>query len=159
MKKVIILWFMFLAVLLFMTSCGSKKPIVVEKTKTVTETIRERDTVIQVEVDSSAYKALIECQNGKPVIKEVIESKSGTNLKKPKVELNANGELAVDCETELRELRFKLRDKEKTSIETIEIPIEVPAEISGWQWFQIWAGRLFLLLLIGLGLGWLIKKK
>lgn len=159
MKKVIILWFMFLAVLLFMTSCGSNKPTVIEKTKTVTETIRERDTIIQVEVDSSAYKALIECQNGKPVIKEVIESKPGSNLKKPKVELKANGELTVDCEKELQELRFKLRDKEKTSIETIEIPIEVPADISGWQWFQIWAGRIFILLIIGLGLGWLIKKK
>lgn len=34
---------------------------------------------------------------------------------------------------------------------------EVPAEISGWQWFQIWAGRIALMVAAGC-LAWLIIK-
>ncbi len=157
MKKALTYWFSFLALLIIMTSCKSSKPVIVEKTKIVTETIHERDTVFSIAVDSSAYKALIECQNGKPVIKAVTENKSGKNLKKPKVNLNDKGELSVDCESELIELRAKLKDKTKSTIETVQVPIEVPAEITGWQWFQIWCGRIFLFILLALLIGFLFK--
>lgn len=158
MKKSILYWFSFLTLLLVMTSCKSSKPIVIEKTKTITETITERDTTFIIEADSSSIKALIECQKGKPVIKKITEKQPGKNLKAPKISINDNGELKVDCEQAVNELKAKLREKEKLIEEMVQVPIEVPADISGWQWFQIWCGRIFLLGLLILLIGFILKK-
>ncbi|GEJ34949.1 hypothetical protein FPN185_contig00114-0001 [Flavobacterium psychrophilum] len=65
-----------LFVLIALASCGSSKPIVVqnETTKTITETVH--DTVFKIEKDSSSLKALLECQGGKIVLKNVIQTLS-----------------------------------------------------------------------------------
>lgn len=158
MKKSLLYWFGFLTLLLIMTSCKSSKPIVIEKTKTITETITERDTTFIIEADSSSIKALIECQKGKPVIKKIIEKQPGKNLKTPKLSINDIGVLIVDCEQEVTELKAKIREKDKLIQEMDQVPVEVPAEISGWQWFQIWCGRIFLLGLLILLIGFILKK-
>ena len=159
MKKALIYWYTFLFLLVLMTSCKSQKQIVIEKK--VTEKVLEkvRDTVLIVVPDSSNYKALLECQNGKIKIKNVLEQKKGSkNLKKPKVSIDDKGVLSVDCQTEITELRAKLKDKQTIKETVIEVPVLVPAEITGWLWFQIWMGRIFLFLLIGLLIGFLAKK-
>jgi hypothetical protein len=157
MKKALAYWYGFLLILVFMTSCKSQKPVIIEKTKTVTETITERDTVFKIEKDSSFYKAFLECQDGKVVLKNP-KSTSGNNLKAPVVKLDEKGVLTVDCEKEIQELKAKLKDKQKTTIETIEIPVEVPAKITGWQWFQIWCGRILLIGIIAFLIGFGFKK-
>jgi len=159
MKKPLIYWYTFLLLLVLMTSCKSQKPIVIEKKVTEKVVEKVRDTVFKLVPDSSSYKALLECQNGKVKIKDVLEQKKGSkNLKKPKVSIDDKGVLIVDCQTEITELRAKLKDKETIKTIEIEVPVLVPAEITGWVWFQIWMGRIFLFLLIGLLIGFLAKK-
>lgn len=157
MKKALAYWFGFLLVLLLMTSCKSQKPVIIEKTKTVTETITERDTVFKIEKDSSFYKAYLECQDGKVILSNP-KSTPGKNLKAPDVKIDSKGVLTVDCERENQELRAKLKDKIKETILTTEIPVFVPAEISGWQWFQIWCGRILLIGIIAFLIGFGFKN-
>lgn len=148
MKKALIYWFGFLFFLLLATSCKSKvpKPIVIEKTKTVTVTETLRDTVLVTEKDSSYYKAYIECINNKPVLKNP-NTIPGKNLKSPKVKLNGN-QLNVSCEQEAQEMFFAWKEKFLSEITNEQIPIEVPAQFTDWQIVLMWCGRLFLLLFL-----------
>ncbi|MBF6607762.1 MAG: hypothetical protein ITG00_03385 [Flavobacterium sp.] len=157
MKKTIFCWFAFLLILLWMTSCRSKKAVVITETKTefITETLR--DTVFQIEKDSSHYRALLECINGKVVIKEST-AQSGKFLKAPKAAI-VNNELTVDCESELQELRAQLKDKTITRESSKEVPVFIENDLTFWEEFQIWAGRILLALLIILVIRWAIKKQ
>ncbi|GLB51709.1 hypothetical protein NBRC110019_07480 [Neptunitalea chrysea] len=120
--------------------------MIIEKeiTKTITETVH--DTVFQVEKDSSYYRAYIDCVNGKPVLKDP-ESKPGRKLKEPKVNLDDQGNLNVDCEAEAEELFAQWKSTyEKEKIE-IEVPVIVPAELSWFQKLYLTMGKLFLIII------------
>lgn len=148
-----------------MVSCGSRKPIVT-KTELVTNTIVEKvhDTVFKIEKDSSSFKALLECQNGKVVVKEVIQAEPGRTLKSPRVRID-NNKLTIDCEAEAQKLlaRWKSLYQTTDKISTITNTVEVERKLSHWQIVQIWCGRLLLfiiLLLIATRLLWsYIKPK
>jgi hypothetical protein len=144
---------------LALVSCASPKPVVIENTTVVTEVITERDTVFTVKPDSTYYNAYIECVNGKPIVINPTPSNPSGKLKPPKVVLDDSGNLSVNCETEVLELKAKLRDKEKLIQKEVQIPIMVPAEISSWQHFQIWLGRILALFLLAVLIGYVIKNK
>ena len=134
--------------MLLVTSCNSSKPVVIktktETTKTVTETVH--DTVFKIEKDSSSYKALIECINGKPKIKDVVHSKSGKNLKPPKVSLKGNY-IQVDCEVKAQELFAQWKSKFIQEINKTQTPVVV-YKLTFWQEAQIKGFRLLTLLLL-----------
>ena len=158
MKKVIIYWFCFLGILLWMTSCQSAKPVIIEKTITETETITVRDTIIETQADTAVYQALLACQNGKVVIKEGGQVIKPSKTISGQIKLDDKGQLTINCIKEVEQLKAQLKDKVKTTIIKEEVPVFVPAEITSWQWFQIWSGRIFLMLLLGLLIGFLSKK-
>ena len=106
-----------------MVSCFSRKPpepVIIENTKTVTQIVK--DTVFQVEADSSYYFAYVECVNGKPkIISNQQEAdnynrlnpgsnvtppqkQSGKNVNEPKVNIDQNGKLTADCKSEALKL-------------------------------------------------------
>lgn len=145
--------------LLGLISCKSQKPIVVENTTVVTEIITERDTVFTVKADSTFYNALVECVNGKPILINPTNSTSAGLLKSPKVVLDNNGNLFVNCETEVLELKAKIREKDKLIQKEVQVPILVPAELSGWQHFQIWLGRILALFLLAVITGYFLKNR
>ena len=139
------------------TSVLPPKTIETIKEVTITETLR--DTLIKVEKDSSFYRALVECINGKPVLKPQKQFK-GRNLKPPSVKLQDN-RLSVDCETEAHELFLKwkekhIRETEKTKTTT---PVAVALPLTSWQGFQIWCGRILLLIILGVVLSRMLKIK
>lgn len=146
--------------LVVLASCGSSKPSTIEK-QTSTITIKEtvHDTIFRIEKDSSSYLALLECQNGKVVLKEVTQAESGRNLNSPKVRLD-NNQLKIDCEARAQELLAHYKNtyrKDNTQLViTKTIPIEVN-KITFLQELQIWLGRIFLLLLIFLILRLVLK--
>lgn len=152
MKKALIYWFTFLLLLLFMTSCKSVKPVIQKEitTDTITETLH--DTVFKVEKDSSYYNALLECQNGKVVIKAVNGTGSGRKLKSPKVVIQDN-QLKVDCFAEAEKLFAFWKDTFIKSYKGTETPI-IKNELTWFQKTQIYIGRtlLFALLL------WILLK-
>lgn len=118
---VLLLSFMVLA------SCTSTKPAMIEN-KTQTISIKEtvHDTIFKIEKDSSFYHALLDCQNGKVVIKQVVQAESGRNLNSPKVRLD-NNQLKIDCEARARELlaHYKNTLQTKQLVITKTITIEV----------------------------------
>jgi hypothetical protein len=153
MKKVLIYWFSFLFLLLAMTSCRSRKVIIQKeiRTDTITETLR--DTFFSVEKDSSSYRALLECQNGKVVVKAVTGTSSGRKLKNPKVVIHDNV-LQVDCKAEAEKLFAFWKEKHIKSYTIKNEPI-ITNELTWFQKTQIYIGRtavalamLYLLLLI-----------
>lgn len=146
----------YMALAVVLVSCGTPKTVVLTEKVEVETVVVERDTVFQIMPDTASFQALIKCQEDRAVMvapQLVKPSKTIT----PKVSLSSQGVLQVDCTSALQELRAKLRDKQTVKTITKEVPVYVPTSLSGWQWFQIWCGRLFLLLFLGLGIGFILK--
>ncbi|MHC0445862.1 hypothetical protein ACWA1F_10645 [Flavobacterium sp. 3-218] len=140
--------FLFFSVLV-LVSCKSPKPVLSEeKTKTITIKEMVHDTVFKIQKDSSSFKALLECQNGKVVVKNVTQAEPGRTLKSPKVRLD-NNKLNVDCELKEQELyaRWKSQQVKETEVKTINTTKFVNY-LNFWQKVQIWLGRIFLLVLV-----------
>lgn len=147
-----------LFVLLTIVSCGSSKPIVLqnETTKTIIETVH--DTVFKIEKDSSSLEALLECQNGKVVIKQIVQGEPGRTLNSPKVRI-ADNLLKVDCEVRAQELlaHYKNTHEANTTIKTLP-PIEVN-KITDWQKAQINLFRIYAVITLLFGAWVFIKSK
>lgn len=144
-KSLVFLFFLALV----LVSCKSPKPVLSEeKAKTITIKETVHDTVFKIQKDSSSYRALLECQNGKVVIKNVTQAEPGRNLKSPKVRLE-NNKLNVDCELKEQELyaRWKSQQVKETEVKTINTTKFVNY-LTFWQKVQIWLGRILLLVLV-----------
>ncbi|MCV9928126.1 hypothetical protein OIU83_10705 [Flavobacterium sp. LS1R49] len=140
--------FLFFSVLV-LVSCSSPKPVLSEdKTKTITIKETLHDTVFKIEKDSSSFRALLECQNGKVVLKNVTQAEPGRTLKSPRVRLE-NNKLSVDCELKKQELYafWKSQQVKEVEIKTVRTT-EFTNILTFWQKVQIWLGRVFLLVLV-----------
>jgi hypothetical protein len=163
LKNLLSVLFLFCLLVTTLSSCKSSSvvpPTTKETTTTTNVTTVVRDTVFEVQKDSSFYRAYIECVNGKPVISKKPTIKKGNYLQPPKVNLKDNI-LSIDCTAEAQKLFAQWKDvytKENKS--TIErVPYPVPADLSGWQKTQIILGRIFLFILALLGLGFAFKNR
>lgn len=138
---------LFLFSLVVLASCGSSKPTTLEKqtTTTIKETVH--DTVFTIEKDSSSLKALLECQQGKVVLKNIVQSEPGRTLKSPKVQI-ADNVLKVDCEARAQELLAQYKDTHQATFRnsTKTITIEVN-KLTNWQELQLWGFRIYTALL------------
>lgn len=144
LKHIVLLFFS----LVVLASCGSSKPATTEnKTQTITVKETVHDTIFKIEKDSSSYRALLECQNGKVVIKEVSQAEPGRTLKSPRVRLDSN-QLKVDCEARAQELLAHYKDTHEATFQNItkSITIEVN-KLTFWQQLQIWGFRIYTALL------------
>lgn len=156
-QKIIIIGAM-LAGSFLITACKSTKPTVITEihTEKVTETLH--DTIFEIKADSSYYKALLECQNGKVVTKEILETTPGKIIKVPKVNIVDN-QLNVDCLSEAQKLlaRWKSQQVEKNTV--IPKPIYIEYEPTLLEKFFIGFGKLCLLIVTIWFLVWIIKKQ
>lgn len=152
MKKGLIYGFIFLFLLLALPSCSSKKVFTQKEITrdTIIETLH--DTVFSVEKDSSHYKALLECQNGKVIIKAITGTSSGRKLEPPKVVVQDNV-LQVDCEAEAEKLFAFWKSTFISNYKGITVPV-ITNELTWFQTTQIYIGR-FLLLVLAL---WILLK-
>lgn len=165
LKRYLSIVVMLLAVMLFV-SCGSNKqavslqPTVTESVTTTVEEVK-RDTTLVVEADKSQYVAELAIQGNKIVVKDAnIKRSKNKALQPPKVQLQGN-KLTVDCTLEAQLLFFEWRDQyiKENKVKEIKIPVPVPLELSWWQSAQIWLGRVFLLIILAGGAGYLVRKK
>ncbi|WP_264548022.1 hypothetical protein [Flavobacterium sp. N2820] len=147
MKNIISKGCLFFVLTILLISCGSTKSAVVQNNtateKTITETVH--DTIFKIEADSSTYQALLDCQNGKVVVKEVINAEPGRTLKSPKVRID-NNKLRVDCEARAQELFAQWKSTHET--EKIFVSKEIPVITNKLTWWQQTKIRLFWILLI-----------
>lgn len=161
MKNIINKGCLFFVLITLLVSCGSKKPVVVKNetttTKTTTETVH--DTILKIEKDSSYYQALLDCQDGKVVVKNVSQSEPGRTLKSPKVRLE-NNILKVDCEAKAQELfaQWKSTYETNATFQTIEVPV-VTNVLTWWQQTQIKLFWLFATITLLLAIWLFIKSK
>jgi hypothetical protein len=135
-----------LFVLFTIVGCSSQKPIVLqnETTKTTVETVH--DTVFKIEKDSSALEALLACQNGKVVVKQIVQGKSGRALNSPRIRI-ADNHLKVDCEARAQELLAHYKNTHEATVQKITNTIEVN-KLTQWQQLQIAGFRLYTILLL-----------
>lgn len=143
--------------LMVLASCSGSKPAIIENRQftTIKETVH--DTIFKIEKDSSSYKALLECQNGKIVIKEVAKSEPGRKLKRPRVRIVGN-QLKVDCESYAQELLAHYKDTYETNTKSNTITVEVN-KLTWFQQLEIYGFRLLMLALLLLGVFLFIKSK
>lgn len=70
----ILIYFVIVAHVILLVGCKTKQAVVPTNTvyseKTIT--LHERDTVFEVQADSSFYQAWIECVNNKPVLRNPV---------------------------------------------------------------------------------------
>jgi hypothetical protein len=138
-----------LLLVVLLVSCSSSKPVVNESTtKTITVTETLHDTVFKIEKDSSSFRALLACQNGKVVITNVTQAEPGRTLKSPRVRIE-NNKLSVDCEIKKQELYafWKSKQVKEVEIKTIRITKYIN-QLTFWQKLQIWLGRIFLVVMV-----------
>ena len=146
MRKALIYLSIFSISLVAISSCSSKKAIFQKEiTKdSIVETMH--DTVFSVEKDSSYYKALLECQNGKVVIKAVTGTSSGRKLKPPKVAVQDNL-LEVNCQAEAEELFAFWKSTFIRNYKGVTEPV-ITNELTWFQKTQIYIGRTAVVLVV-----------
>jgi len=146
---------------MLLVSCGSTKPVVVKNDTTTIKTITEtvHDTIFKIEKDSSYYQALLDCQDGKVVVKNVTQSEPGRNLKSPKVRIE-NNKLEVDCEARAQELFAQWKSTHETELvfDTKQVPFTTN-HLTWWQETKIRLFWLFLIILSSLTAWQIIKSK
>ncbi|UCA61668.1 hypothetical protein KB553_09050 [Chryseobacterium rhizoplanae] len=141
-----------------LVSCGSRKPLPPE---TITDTLVVkqviRDTVLKVQADSTYYNAWIECVNGKPVLKEPKpENKEkrarspdhNKALQKPKVILNENGKLTVECHKEVEQVKAQLTAYYESRLKERVQPVTIEKPFAWYHKILMWAGGIFLFLIV-----------
>lgn len=156
-SKILVLGISLMSATLLM-SCKPRELPKEKEVVTINKTITEvrRDTIIQVEADSSFYEAMIECQNGRPVLRQPPKSPSnqsthkkasGKNLAAPKVNLDDAGKLKISCQYLANQLKITLKEKqileEKLSEKTITPPpLLIEKQLSWWQKLWLTLGKV-----------------
>ena len=134
--------YLFIALItLFVTGCKCAKPVVVSETETVTITETLRDTTIIIERDASMMQALLECdENNNVIVRELFEWQSGKHIAPPRLIIRDNI-VTVTAEVDSFAVYIAWKQREKVTANTNTIVIK-ENELTGWQWFQVWAGRI-----------------
>lgn len=145
MKKALIYRASFLFLGLTIIACSSKKVVIQKEiTKdTIIETVH--DTLFSVEKDSSYYRALLECQNGKVVVKAVTGTSAGRKLGTPKVVIQDN-QLKVDCYAEAEQLFASWKSTFISRYKETNPPL-ITNVLTWWQQTQIYFCRIAALLI------------
>ena len=113
-----------------------------------------KDSLIALPADSGLIKALLECQDGKVVVKEILEAKPGmrvvpffsvqNNVLTTGAKIDSSSIYFSWKETHIRESRIESR--------TIEKPVY---KVTGLQNFLIWSGGIawtIIVILVGINL-------
>lgn len=109
----------------------------------------ERDTVFQTQPDSTFYNALIECQNGIPILKSPVINKSKAGNVNIDVSLQGN-QLNVNATKEAEKLFAKwkeehIKENSKKEIKTpypVEVPHYIEKQLTWWQKLWITLGKI-----------------
>lgn len=141
--------------------CREKYPCdqgsTVEKVVTLKEVVR--DTVVYTMPDEGTVTALLRCDSlGNAYIKEIIDLKAVGKSQPPNIRIRDNI-IRVVVPVDSQAVYMTLKDRyETTDQKTTVIPTpERINYLTGWQWFQIWVGRILGILLI-LIIAWLIGE-
>jgi len=162
--------FLILLLVVSLTGCISeqrcqKRYPPVESTETVIQhdTVTSvKDSLIPLPADSGLIRALLECREGKVVIRQIEEIRPGKKIV-PFIDLK-NNVLTAGAKIDSSSIYFAWKEthirESKVQLKVIEKPVY---KVTGFQNFLIWSGKIFwviLLMVIGVALiRAFIKKK
>jgi hypothetical protein len=152
------------AVILFVTGCC--KPCIQTSTSNQKDSVRTevkteviekvKDTVIYIPGDSSLIEALLECDSLRNVqLKSIVTIEPGKTIK-PTVSLK-NNVASFQCKVDSAAIavlyieRFLSRDSSAYNYHSNNVLTVIEKRVNyvtGWQWFQIWFGRIVLIILL-----------
>lgn len=139
------------ACVLFLCAVGCKVQAPIARTDTVTKTVISeviRDTTVYI-VDSAGFRAALICDSlGQVRVKQVEQYYAGIFVK-PKIVIKDNY-VQVDCKIDSGAVYVAWKQRTETTeqkVTTVKVPPPVNF-ITGWQWAQIWAGRLLMALVL-----------
>ena len=152
-----------LAAILFLSGCC--KPLVQQSTSNQKDSVRTevkteliekvRDTIIYIPGDSSLIEALFECDSLRNVQLKSIVTMPGKTIK-PKLGLK-NNVASFQCNVDSAAVavlyleRFLSRDSTGFNYHASDVTTIVEKRVNyvtGWQWFQIWFGRIVLIIVL-----------
>jgi len=146
-------FFVLIAVFFVFIIISCKTSVPVKEIPVRTETvIRERLVPIKIPADSAVLAALLECDSMNHVrLVEINELKSSGIESGFNFVPNDLGQSLLNYKTKTVHDTVYLPAKDSIVYKDVPIVVEVPVEVNiltGWQWFQIWAGRIFLFIII-----------
>jgi hypothetical protein len=154
--------------ILFLVIFGCKTSVPVREVAVRTETaVRERVLMVEIPADSAVLAALLECDSSNQVrLVEINELKSkrvesALSLSQTEETPHATSvRAALKYRVQIIHDTVRLAARDSVVYREIPLRVEVPVEvnvITGWQWFQIWSGRILLALAI-LWSMWLLRN-
>ena len=144
--------------MLVMAGCKAVQPPINDVPINYKETIVERLVPHKLNIDSLKLRAKFECDSLNRVV-----MKGSQEQKRSGLESNLsfeNGELKYNANTNPDTIYITAKDRiiERDVPVRVEVPVEVN-KLTGWQYFQIYAGRLLLSFLLGYAIYRLLKWK
>jgi hypothetical protein len=134
------------AIITLISACATQKKPVIPVPVILTEktTVKDKITPVTVEGDSSNITALFECDSLNKVIMKQLNEVKGNNV-------NSNAEFKdgqFKYKTVYKDREVFIHGKDSITIKEVPVPVPYPVEIerplTGWQWFQIWCGRILI---------------
>lgn len=151
---------------LFISSCSYERQLAKwcercpKETKTEVVYSERFDTAVVVTpADSAWYHALVECMAdsaGKYVPVVINSDQVQTPKTKVKVSLQS-GQLKVNCQSLEDSIQVLVKQIDKKEVQTITKVVPKILPLKWWQKFLMWAGAIFLIILI-IKLTWFIAK-
>jgi len=139
-----------ITLVILVTSCSKNHVPTVARADTVIRTVIEekvRDTTIYLN-DSSGITALLECDSlGRVRIKQITDYYAGQFVK-PKIVIKDNY-LQADCTIDSAKVYVSWKEKHVTSTTSTSQTVIVKENyLTGWQWFQLWTGKILIILIL-----------
>lgn len=128
---------------LLVAGCAKKTVPTVENIESKRVTITPRRVPVTVKADTSA--AAYRFTPGPSPKIEKLASVAGERAAEPWVELDTAGVLRIKCPCLEHTENVTVNDTKEETDKTVTITkVEYINELTGWQWFQIWTGRILL---------------
>lgn len=116
---------------------------------------------VQLPPDSAYIEAYLECDSNGQVLLRHIEQLQGYRVSSS---LGLTNNIITVTATDRATKQVERTSTDSTSVRMVEVPVPYPVErrvnyISGWQWFQIWVGRIALVLVLIIVAFKIVKSK
>jgi hypothetical protein len=157
LKKFNYIFTILILILLISTSCKTVAPVASINTITKDSIIYvSKDTTVYI-TDSAGFKAFLECDSlGRIRIKQIQDFYAGQFVK-PKIIIKDNY-VKVDCKVDSAKVYVTWKEKHQiTTSSTSTVQIDRQNYLTGWQWFQVWCGRIGIGLLLIIAVIFVIK--
>ena len=143
--------------------CAERYPVAERSTVFVQhDTVTSvKDSLIPLPADSGLIKALLECQDGKVVVREILSIKPGNRV--VPFLLLKNNVLTTGAKIDSSSIYFAWKETHIRESRIESMTIEKPVyKVTGLQNFLIWSGGIawaIILILVGTKLIWMYFKK